>query len=229
VWDYTICRGQRVKNLASDSGYNYADEKLNASHVYLIPAVLKVLQSLSLPKTKNQVFELGCGNGSVANELTQKGFNVCGVDPSADGIRYANVHYPQLEIFQGSAYDNLDERYGKFPAVLSLEVVEHLYFPRKFAKTVHNLLIPGGTAVISTPYHGYWKNVALSLSGKMDAHFTALWDYGHIKFWSIKTLRALLMEAGFCDISFVRIGRIPALAKSMIAIARKGSACQSRS
>lgn len=78
-----------------------------------------------------------------------------------------------------------------------------------------------GIAIISTPYHGYWKNLALALTGKMDAHFTALWDHGHIKFWSIKTLGKLLREAGFVDIRFKRVGQVPALAKSMVVIARK--------
>ncbi len=61
----------------------------------------------------------------------------------------------------------------------------------------------------------------MALSGKLDAHFTALWDHGHIKFWSMRTLTILLEEAGFRDIRFKRVGRIPALAKSMVAIARK--------
>lgn len=42
-----------------------------------------------------------------------------------------------------------------------------------------------------------------------------------IKFWSMKTLKELLREVGFFDLRFVRVGRVPALAKSMIAIARK--------
>lgn len=75
--------------------------------------------------------------------------------------------------------------------------------------------------MISTPYHGYWKNLALALAGKMDDHFTALWDHGHIKFWSVRTLDALLEEAGFVDVCFERVGRVPALAKSMVAVARK--------
>ncbi len=79
----------------------------------------------------------------------------------------------------------------------------------------------GGTAILSTPYHGYWKNLALALSGKLDRHFTALWDHGHIKFWSMKTLTLLLEEAGFRDIRFARVGRVPALAKAMIAVARR--------
>jgi 2-polyprenyl-6-hydroxyphenyl methylase/3-demethylubiquinone-9 3-methyltransferase len=56
----------------------------------------------------------------------------------------------------------------------------------------------------------------------MDAHFTALWDHGHIKFWSVRTVTALCREAGFLDVSVVRVGRVPPLAKSMIVIARKG-------
>ena len=55
----------------------------------------------------------------------------------------------------------------------------------------------------------------------MDAHFTALWGHGHIKFWSVKTLGELLREAGFIDIPFERVGRVPPLAMAMIAIARK--------
>jgi len=42
-----------------------------------------------------------------------------------------------------------------------------------------------------------------------------------VKFFSIATLQTLLLEAGFYNIRFVRVGRLPPLAKSMIAVARK--------
>ncbi len=84
--------------------------------------------------------------------------------------------------------------------MISLEVVEHLYFPRKFARTVYDLLEPGGTAIISTPYHGYWKNLVMALTGTMDAHFTALWDHGHIKFWSITLTLQCLRKFRFLKI-----------------------------
>jgi 2-polyprenyl-6-hydroxyphenyl methylase/3-demethylubiquinone-9 3-methyltransferase len=199
------------------SGYRYEDNQLNASHDYLLPAVTAILASLS----HRRIFEVGCGNGSVANALSKLGFEVTGIDASEEGITQAHQALPDLNLHLGSAYDNLRSQYGQFPIVISLEVVEHLYFPRKFAKTAYDLLQAGGTAIISTPYHGYWKNLAMALTGTMDAHFTALWDHGHIKFWSFQTLYALLSEAGFVDISFFRVGRFPILAKSMIAIARK--------
>lgn len=84
-----------------------------------------------------------------------------------------------------------------------------------------DLTAPGGRAIVSTPYHGYLKNLAIALSGKFDRHFTALWDHGHIKFWSRHTLTMLLAEAGFNVVDFDRVGRIPALAKSMILVAQR--------
>jgi 2-polyprenyl-6-hydroxyphenyl methylase/3-demethylubiquinone-9 3-methyltransferase len=201
--------------------YGYHSAGLGCSHDYLLPKVFEILEARRNGGSQSRIFELGCGNGSVANALHQRGFEVQGIDYSESGIQVAREHYPHLKLDVGSAYDDLAGKYGKFPLLLSLEVVEHLFFPRKFAKAAFDLLEDGGTAVISTPYHGYWKNLALALSGKMDAHFTALWDGGHIKFWSAETMTTLLTEAGFRDMKFYRAGRIPALAKSMIVVARK--------
>jgi 2-polyprenyl-3-methyl-5-hydroxy-6-metoxy-1,4-benzoquinol methylase len=205
------------------SGYRFEDGNHCCSHKYLMPAVRNELAQFFQKKfvKDRRVFDLGCGNGSIAAELARQGYTVCGVDPSVEGIAAANAEYPDLQLEAGSAYDDLVSRYGRFPAVISLEVVEHVYAPRDYARTLFDLVQPGGMAVVSTPYHGYWKNVALAASGKMDKHFTALWDHGHIKFWSTNTLSILLQEAGFEWPRFLRVGRIPVLAKSMIAIALK--------
>lgn len=200
------------------SGYSYEDAELNHSHEYLLPSLKAELAKL---RGEKRVFELGCGNGSIGAAMAAEGWDVTGVDVSEDGIKQAQERHPELKLHYGSAYDNLAEAYGTFPVVTSLEVVEHVFHPRIYAKTLFSLLEPGGTAIISTPYHGYWKNLAMSVTGKMDAHFTALWDYGHIKFFSIPTLTELLEEAGFEVEHFLRVGRIPPLAKSMIAVAKK--------
>jgi hypothetical protein len=54
----------------------------------------------------------------------------------------------------------------------------------------------------------------------MDRHHTVLWDGGHIKFFSVKTLSQLLNEEGFNDIQFKFAGRLPYLWKGMLASAR---------
>lgn len=210
-----------MDDVRNTSDYPYHGGSRNCSHAYLIPTVRKLLDSLHWPLGSRPVFDLGCGNGAVAAYLAAQGYEVTGVDPSEQGIKCANSDYPHLSLERGSAYDDLANKYGKFPVVISLEVVEHVYSPREFAATVYALLEPNGTAIISTPYHGYWKNLALAVSGRWDAHFGALSDNGHIKFWSMSTLRRLLADAGFSEIRFIRVGRIWPLAKSMIAIAKR--------
>ncbi len=187
---------------------------------YLWPTVIAELDRLNLPRDRRRVFELGCGNGAFSHELSRRDWTVTGIDPSQSGINEARKG-GHGEFHVASAYDDLASRFGTFPTVVSLEVVEHVYDPRKYTRTVYSLLEPGGVALISTPYHGYWKNLALALTGRMDAHFTALWDHGHIKFWSIATLNQLLTEVGFEVLRFHRVGRVSILAKSMIVVARR--------
>lgn len=134
--------------------YGYHAAGLGCSHDYLLPRVLEIFEARSTEQGARRIFELGCGNGSVADALHRRGFEVQGIDYSESGIRVAREHYPHLKLDVGSAYDDLAGRYGRFPLLLSLEVVEHLYFPRQFAKACFDLLEEGGTAIISTPYHG---------------------------------------------------------------------------
>jgi len=207
---------------ADERGFAWGDADCTNAHGYLLPALLRILRKQE-PQTigSRRLFDLGCGNGSVANALHENGWRVSGIDASSDGIAQARRSYPHLDLHQASAYEDLSARFGRFPLLISLEVVEHLYYPRKFAKAAFDLLEPGGAAIISTPYHGYLKNLILALSGKMDRHFTALWDHGHIKFWSVASLSSLLQEAGFLIDAVYRIGRMPPIAKSMIVVARK--------
>lgn len=100
--------------------------------------------------------------------------------------------------------------------MISSDVIEHLFSPRDLAWFAKQCLKPQGQLIITTPYHGYWKNLALALTNRMDGHYTALWDGGHIKFFSVKTLSQLLQEAGFSKLEFKFAGRFPYLWKGML-------------
>lgn len=211
-----------MSSLPETTEYRYSHAQLGCAHKYLLPTITNLVdRHFDSSEIRRRLFDLGCGNGSVANHFHSRGYEVVGVDPSAEGVAEANKAYPDLRIEIGSAYDDLPSRFGTFPAVISLEVVEHVYAPRQFARTVFDLLDRDGIAVISTPFHGYLKNIAVAITSSFDKHVNPLWDHGHIKFWSIKTLTQLLRETGFERISFHRVGRIPMLAKSMIAVATK--------
>ena len=197
----------------------YDDAEATCANVYLWPVLRRVIAAHAF--TELRALDLGCGNGATANLLATLGFDVVGVDPSASGIAQARKAFPGIRFDLASTYDDLKTRYGAFSLVVSLEVLEHCYDPRRLARTVFDTLEEDGLGFISTPYHGYWKNLMLAIAGKWDDHLTALWDGGHIKFFSLRTLRMLLEEAGFRHITFLRVGRIPPLAKSMVAVVQK--------
>lgn len=199
-------------------GYTYEGNTDSQDHLYTVPAVLAILKREGIA---GRIFDAGCGNGVVAAKLAKAGFDVTGVDLAPTGIENAKREYPGLRLEIGSVYDDLAGRYGQFPAVICLEVVEHLFYPRALAKTLFDLTEPGGYTIVSTPYHGYWKNLAIAATGKFDFHVKPLWDYGHIKFFSMKTLTELLQGAGFAEVRYRRVGRVPWLAWSMVATARK--------
>ena len=130
---------------ADISGYRYSNAHRSHAHQYLLPAVDSILNRLTQEGLEQRCFDLGCGNGSVANHLTENGWDVIGVDPSVEGIKHAKQDFPDLKLFDGSAYDDLSAHYGQFPVLISLEVVEHVYAPRDYAKTAFDLLSGGGS------------------------------------------------------------------------------------
>jgi 2-polyprenyl-3-methyl-5-hydroxy-6-metoxy-1,4-benzoquinol methylase len=164
------------------------------------------------------ILDTGCGNGSLAVELIKKGFNVYGIDASDEGINIAKKNYPSRFFIQDLNFDKLPPELAniKFDTILSTEVIEHLYDPRGYIKFCKNCLTGKGILIITTPYHGYLKNLFLSLANKWDSHHGPLWDGGHIKFWSRKTITKLLNEFGFEVITFSGAGRVPFIWKSMI-------------
>lgn len=164
-----------------------------------------------------RVVDLGCGAGHFVSELTAAGIDTLGIDPSDSAHALFASSGRTGKLVQASADAEALRPFGTFDVVVSMEVVEHVYEPRKYAAALRALMAPRALAIVTTPYHGYWKNLSIALLGKFDAHFTALWDYGHIKFWSRRTLTVLFEEQGLRVERFERVGRaVPALAKSMI-------------
>ena len=165
-----------------------------------------------LPADGTPILDVGCGNGFTANYLAGKGYDVYGIDASRQGIAIANRtgggnpgRFFVCDVTTGELLPEL--RKIPFRTVLSMEVIEHLHSP---------------------PYHGYLKNLSIALAGKADRHYSALWEGGHIKFWSRRTLAILLREAGFRNMAFTGAGRIPYLWRHMVFSAETPAAAEVR-
>lgn len=184
-----------------------------------------VLRYLATAGPGATVLDAGCGDGNFTASVAEAGYRCHGVDLSEGGIARARERHPDIAFAVASLNDDLRTVFpgvAEFDAVISIEVIEHLYSPVTFARRIKESLKPGGIAIITTPYWGYLKNVLLALTNRMDRSLTALWEGGHIKHWSCKTMRQLFGQAGFEFVAFHGCGRrIPYVWRNMLMVVRK--------
>jgi len=181
---------------------------------YLLDPILAMLNK----DTNKCILDVGCGNGYLVNYLLSQGYNAFGTDASAEGITIARQTNNDRFFLQDLSTDKLpvELQDQKFDTIISTEVIEHLYDPEGFINFCKQAISKSGELIISTPYHGYLKNLMLSVLNKWDTHLNPMWYGGHIKLWSRETLSKAFTDAGFTIIEFKGCGRIPYFWKSMI-------------
>jgi 2-polyprenyl-3-methyl-5-hydroxy-6-metoxy-1,4-benzoquinol methylase len=200
--------------------WNSADSGNGETSDRLAKAVIKRVTDLQDIK---RICDLGSGNGYISGRLAALGYEVVGIDASESGTRMASQSYPDARFICSLVDEGLPQRLAldPFDLVISSDAIEHFYRPGDLVRAAVSLLRADGQVLLGTPYHGYLKNLVLSLSGKMDAHFNVLQDGGHIKFFSVKTLSQLMESHGLVDLNFSFYGRAPWLWKNMICHGRK--------
>jgi 2-polyprenyl-3-methyl-5-hydroxy-6-metoxy-1,4-benzoquinol methylase len=145
-----------------------------------------------------RVLDLGCGDGTFAAELVTAGCAVTMADVAHEALRRARRRAPAAEavaLLDGGA---LPFEEDAFDVVWAGEVLEHVADVVGLLAEVRRVLRWGGRLLVTTPWHG--RVVVAS-----DAHFDPRAD--HLRFFSARTLRAVLVDAGFTDLEVRRAGR----------------------
>ncbi|WP_240511982.1 class I SAM-dependent methyltransferase [Paludifilum halophilum] len=113
----------------------------------------------SFPYVKGRVLDIACGSGygthMVAKACKKEVKGVIGVDLDPQTVEYARKTYyhPLTEYRVVDALDpELPQKLGCFDTILSFETIEHLQDDRLFMRHLHEMLAPGGTLVLSTPF-----------------------------------------------------------------------------
>src|SRR5262245_2204610 len=183
------------------------------SHRYLLPPIRERLAAAGV----RSLLDLGCGNGALTARLAADGYEIAGCDASGSGLERARAAVPGATFFRQDFGTDLPAAHvGRYDAVVSAEVVEHLLLPRKLVQSAFAALKPGGFFVATTLYYGYLKNLLIAVTNKFDEHWHPLRDFGHVKFFSKRTFLGLFAEAGFENLRYATAGRLPAIACSMV-------------
>ncbi len=107
---------------------------------------------------KGRVLDIACGVGYGSEILLKQNPNIneyVGIDFCEEAIEYAKRNYSfiETEYYVGDALDkDLYKKYGTFDTIVSFETIEHFEGDTIFIDNLYNLLKPGGTLIISTPF-----------------------------------------------------------------------------
>ncbi|GBG57748.1 SAM-dependent methyltransferase [Sporomusaceae bacterium FL31] len=105
----------------------------------------ETLITLLAPQRGEQILDLGCGTGTLTNQITRSGAEVTGIDSSADMIEQAKKKYPQLH-FEVADARKLGYA-GQFHAVFSNAALHWMKPPEAVLHGIWNALRPGGRLI----------------------------------------------------------------------------------
>lgn len=184
-----------------------------------LQAALQSLKGTGRPEGF-QVLDAGCGTGEFVAFLHDLGFQVTGVELSEAAVTKARKRYLDADIRVASLEEPLPFTDAVFDVIWCTEVLEHMFDVHSTLAEFNRVLKKGGTLLLTTPYHGLVKNLAIVLLG-FDRHFNP--EISHIRFFTQATLARCLKRAGFVPVSWQGIGRSWPLWKSFFVEARKES------
>src|SRR5512133_4370943 len=145
-----------------------------------------------------RVLDLGCGDGTFAALLVRAGCRVVMADVAAEALRRARGRASEAEgvrLAEGEALPFDDDA---FDVIWAGEVLEHVADVSGALAEARRVLRWGGQLLATTPWHG-------RLVVAPDTHFDPRAD--HLRFFSARTLRAVLADAGFASAHVRRAGR----------------------
>lgn len=102
-----------------------------------------------------QVLDVGCGGGILADSMARKGASVTGIDLSTKALRVAQLHAleaetPHIEYREISVEDLAAEQPARFDVVTCMEMLEHVPDPDSVVQACAKLVKPGGWVFFST-------------------------------------------------------------------------------
>jgi SAM-dependent methyltransferase len=167
----------------------------------------------------DRVLDLGAGDGAFAAELRGAGCDVVAVDVADEALRRARERVPGIDARLAAEGGPLPLDEDAVDVVWAGEVLEHVADVVGLLAEVRRVLRWGGTLLVTTPYHGRVSLAVLALRpGAIEEHFDPRAD--HLRYFTARSLRGVLEDAGFADVRIEAVGGVPLLRHGLHGVAR---------
>jgi 2-polyprenyl-3-methyl-5-hydroxy-6-metoxy-1,4-benzoquinol methylase len=141
-----------------------------------------------------RLLDVGAADGLLSRHLTQRGWKVTGIEADAALAAAGSAHCERMLVADlNRGVPPLD---GEFDAIVCGDVLEHLADPATALAALLGSLAPGGEIVVSVPNVAHlWIRLSL-VAGRFDYAERGILDRTHLRFFTERTLDALLRGAG---------------------------------
>ena len=142
-------------------------------------------------RSGQRVLDLGCGEGAFTAVLAAAGAQAVGVEVAERAVARARAAHPGLQFVHVPIEQPLPFADGSFDVVWVSEVLEHVADTARFLSEARRVLVTGGTLLLTTPAAGrLWALRHWPPDARSD----------HLRFYTARSLRALLLDFGFEDV-----------------------------
>jgi glycosyltransferase involved in cell wall biosynthesis len=148
--------------------------------------------------SNQEVLDLGCGEGTFADELAKNGNRTVGVDAvPAPSVSSALHEFVRLDLESGiePLLQSLGSR--RFDYVLMLDILEHLRSPEQILSQAGGALRENGRIIVSLPNVANITVRLMLLFGRFNYTERGILDRTHLRFYTHKTARRLLEQSGY--------------------------------
>lgn len=141
-----------------------------------------------------RLLDVGAADGLLSRHLTARGWKVTGIEADPAMAAAGTAHCERMLVADlNRGVPPLD---GEFDAIVCADVLEHLADPPAALAALVRALAAGGDVVISVPNVAHlWMRLSL-LAGRFDYADRGILDRTHLRFFTRRSLDALLAGAG---------------------------------
>lgn len=162
-------------------------------------------------RAQDRVLDLGCGAGAFSALAAASGASTTGADVAQAAVERARAAYPGLD-FRLVPFDGpLPLGDSSFDLVWASEVIEHVADTAAWLWEVRRVLAPGGRLLLTTPAHGRLRLLLHGIERYSDP------QGDHLHLYTARSLRGLLEEFGFAQVTVGAASGPPLLRRTLFA------------
>jgi 2-polyprenyl-3-methyl-5-hydroxy-6-metoxy-1,4-benzoquinol methylase len=157
---------------------------------------------------------VGCAEGYLSKMITSKGCEVVGIELDKWAALKAEKYCKEVIVGNIESIELHEKYYNYFDYIILADVLEHLKDPVKILNKFDKYLKNDGYIIISVPNIANWRIRFKLLMGNFDYKKFGILDEEHIRFFTEKTAKKLVIDAGFVICNFdLTVGDLNKLAK----------------